>query len=182
MDNLYITHYYFKDTDPWKNIMNLPEEDAFKKAAELADEHPDTTSFGRFADFVNYYPQRVKADAYVREEFIKLGGKPQLDHPYSFVLLECEYLKEWFSDGKSFRIDLNNIPEDVISFTIGDSCAQITNGMIPAVMTKKMLFDDISRFDSPEEYLKAVLGKFAYIEVQLWTSMDDSTNNWRDRK
>ena len=79
MENLYITHYYFKDTDPWKNIMNLPEEDAFKKAAELADEHPDTTSFGRFADFVNYYPQRVKADAFVREEFIKLGGKPQLD-------------------------------------------------------------------------------------------------------
>jgi hypothetical protein len=45
-----------------------------------------------------------------------------------------------------------------------------------------MLFDDISRFDSPEEYLKAVLGKFAYIEVQLWTSMDDSTKNRRDRK
>ena len=36
MERLYITHYYFKDTDPWKNIMNLPEEDAFKKAAELA--------------------------------------------------------------------------------------------------------------------------------------------------
>ena len=47
MDKLYITHYYFKDTDPWKNIMNLSKEDAFKKAAELADEHPDTTSFGR---------------------------------------------------------------------------------------------------------------------------------------
>ena len=45
MDNLYITHYYFKDTDPWKNIMNLSKEDAFKKAAELDDENPDTTSF-----------------------------------------------------------------------------------------------------------------------------------------
>ena len=98
-----------------------------------------------------------------------------MDHPYSFVLHECEYLKEWFSDGESFRIALDDIPDDVISFTIGDSCAQITHGKEPAVLTKQMLIDAVSRFDSPEEYLKAVLGKFAYIEVQLWTLMDDNT-------
>ena len=58
MDKLYITHYFYPGTDPWKNIMLLPEEEAFRKAKELADAHPDTTSFGRFADFENYYPAR----------------------------------------------------------------------------------------------------------------------------
>ena len=74
MDKLYITHYFYPGTDPWKNIMLLPEEEAFRKAEELANAHPDTTSFGRFADFVNYYPARKKADAFVREKFIQLGG------------------------------------------------------------------------------------------------------------
>ena len=72
MDKLYITHYFYPGTDPWKNIMLLPEEEAFRKAKELADAHPDTTSFGRFADFENYYPARKKADAFVRERFISL--------------------------------------------------------------------------------------------------------------
>ena len=60
MEKLLITHYYYPGTDPWKNIMDLPEEEAFRKAAELAASHPGTTSFGRFADFENYYPRRKK--------------------------------------------------------------------------------------------------------------------------
>jgi len=36
MDKLYITHYFYPGTDPWKNIMLLPEEEAFRKAEELA--------------------------------------------------------------------------------------------------------------------------------------------------
>ena len=35
--NLYITHYYFQGTDPWKNIMLLPKDEAFRVAKELAD-------------------------------------------------------------------------------------------------------------------------------------------------
>ena len=87
MDKLFITHYFYPGTDPWKNIMLLPEEEAFRKAKELADAHPDTTSFGRFADFENYYPARKRADAFVREKFIELGGKPKLTDPESFTLL-----------------------------------------------------------------------------------------------
>ena len=54
MERLYITHYYYPGTDPWKNIMLLPEDEAFRVAGELAATHPETTSFGRFADFGNY--------------------------------------------------------------------------------------------------------------------------------
>ena len=55
---IYLIHYYYPGTDPWKNIMDLPEKEAFRVAAELAAMHPDATSFGRFADFENYYPDR----------------------------------------------------------------------------------------------------------------------------
>ena len=169
MQTINIIHYFYPGTDPWKNIMELPEKEAFRKAAELAAAHPDTTSFGRFADFENYYPDRKKADEYVREAFIRLGGKPKLLHPYSFTLDECEYLHKWFSEGEKLVLDLSDIPDDQISFTIGDSCAQIANGMKPEVLTKEMLMNRIAECgNSVEAFLKASLGKFAYVEVQLW--------------
>ena len=169
MDKLYVVHYYYPGTDPWKNIMNLPKKEAFRIAAELAGRYPDTTSFGRFADFENYYPQRKKADEYVREAFICLGGRPELLHPYSFALSECEYLRKWFSEGEKLVLNLSDIPEDQISFTIGDSCAQIINGMKPEVLTKEMLMKRIADCgNSLDTFLKSSLGKFAYVEVQLW--------------
>ncbi len=173
MDKLYITRYYYPGTDPWKNIMLLPEEEAFRKAEELAAEHPDTTSFGRFADFANYYPARKKADAFVREKFIQLGGKPKLSHPYSFTLLECEYLKEWFNSSDKIIIDLDDIPDDQVSFTLGDSCALMIHGNEPVVLTKKLLFERIEAFNgSVDVFLKESLGKYAYVEVQVWDKIE----------
>ena len=169
MNKLFITHYYFPGTDPWKNIMLLPEEEAFRKAEELANAHPDTTSFGRFADFRNYYPARKKADAFVREKFIELGGKPKLMHPYSFTLLECDYLKNWFNSSDKITIDLDDIPDNQISFTLGDSCALLMHGNEPTVLTKKLLLERIEAFDgSVDVFLKQSLGKYPYVEVQLW--------------
>ena len=169
MQTIYIIHYFYPGTDPWKNIMNLTEKEAFRIAAELAAVHPKTTSFGRFADFENYYPNRKKADEYVREAFILLGGKPELLHPYSFTLNECEYLRRWFSEGEKLVLNLSDIPENQISFTIGDSCAQITNGTEPEVLTKEMLMKRIHDCgDSVNSFLEGSLGRFAYVEVQLW--------------
>jgi hypothetical protein len=149
--------------------MLLPKEEAFRKAKELADLHPDTTSFGRFADFENYYPARKKADAFVRERFIGLGGKPKLEHPFSFTLMECEYLREWFNSSDKIIIDLKNIPDDQVSFTLGDSCALIVHGEEPIVLTKKMLLERIEACNgSTEAFFKESLGKCAYVEVQLW--------------
>ena len=169
MDKLYITHYYYPGTDPWKNIMLLSEEEAFRKAEELANLHPNTTSFGRFADFENYYPARKKADALVRERFIQLGGNPKLEHPYSFALLECEYLKEWFDSSDKIIINLEDIPDAQVSFTLGDSCALMVHGNEPVVLTKKMLLERIEACNgSAEAFLKESLGKYAYVAVQLW--------------
>jgi len=83
--------------------------------------------------------------------------------------MECEYLRKWFSNGEKIVMNLVDIPDDQISFTIGDSCAQITNGTEPEVLTKEMLMKRIyDRGDSVNTFLEEALGKFAYIEVQLW--------------
>ena len=169
MDKLYIVHYCYPGTDPWKNIMHLPEEEAFRKAEELSGAHPDTVSFGRFADFKNYYPARKRADAFVRGEFIRLGGRPKLTHPYSFTLMECEYLRKWFDCVDTITMDLEDIPDDQVSFTPGDSCALMERGHEPAVLTKRLLYERIEACGgSVEAFLKGALGGYAYMEVQLW--------------
>ncbi|MCR5120168.1 MAG: hypothetical protein K6B44_11195 [Lachnospiraceae bacterium] len=174
MDKLYITHYYYPGTDPWKNIMDLPEDEAFRMAEILANAHRDTTSFGRFADFENYYPARKKADAFVREQFVKLGGNPRLQHPYSFTLMECEYLRKWFDSSDKIIIALEDIPDDQISFTLGDSCAMVVHGNEPEVLTKKDLLERIETCNgSTEVFFKESLGKYAYVEAQLWDRMEE---------
>ena len=168
MNSLYITHYYVKGTDPWKNIMLLPEEAAFQKAAELASAHKGMTSYGRFADFINYYPLRKAADKLLREQFICLGGKPQLEHPYSFVLGESDYLKTWFDEGDSLRIPLDEIPDELISFTPGDSCAILSRNDPLEVLTKQMFIERLHAFDDSPDSLIRSIAPYGYVEAQLW--------------
>lgn len=174
MNELYITHYYYPGTDPWKNIMLLPEKEAFRTAEALAEAHPETTSFYRFADFVNYYPGRKAADAYMYQAFLDLGGKPKLRHPYSFVLMESPYLEEWFSGGEKLQIRLSDVPAETVSFTVGDSCAQYQRGQKPEVLTKPVLEKMYSASGlSPCDFLKTVLQGYQYMEVQLWDRLED---------
>ena len=121
--DLILVNYCFDDCEPLKNIMRLPKEEAFKKAKELADCHPETTAFYRFSDFDNYYVLRENQDKFLYDEFVKLGGKPKEKHPLSFVIEGSDYLKEWFGNGIETRIPLNKIKAEHISFTIGDSGA-----------------------------------------------------------
>ena len=126
MSSLYITHYYVQGTDPWKNIMLLSAEASFRKAVELSSAHKGMASYGRFTDFIKYYPLRKAADKLVREQFICLGGKPQLEHPCSFVPGESDYLKTWFDEGDSLRIPLDGI----FSF-VGKLMGQESEGCFP---------------------------------------------------
>ena len=168
MNSLYITHYYVQGTDPWKNIMLLSEEAAFQKAAKLASVHKGMTSSGRFADFQNYYPLRKATDKLVREQFIRLGGKPRLEHPYSFVLGESDYLKTWFDEGDSLRIPLDEIPDELISFTLGDSCAKYSRNDSLEVLTKRRLIERLHTFDDSPERLVRSIAPYGYVEAQMW--------------
>ena len=42
--------------------MRLPKKEAFALASALAELHPETTAFYRFADFEKYYALRKKQD------------------------------------------------------------------------------------------------------------------------
>lgn len=180
ISELYLTNYCHHDCEPLMNIMLLPENEAFARAAQLAKDHPDTTSFYRFSDFVNYYQLRQKSDRALYDSFVALGGKPALKHPLSFVLGDSSYLDEWFSYGKISRIHLSSIADDKISFTRGDSVASFQRTGTHRLLTKQMLLDDIQKNDgSVEGYLVEQQAQYHYIEAQVWIRLGPSDASGR---
>lgn len=166
-EDLELVNYCAPGCIPMLNIMRLSKEKAFELAYRMAEEHPETTAFYRFADFTNYYHLRESQDAYLYARFIEMGGKPETKHPLSFVLEGSSYLKEWFGNGLETRIRLKYIDPSVISFTIGDSGSGFQREGNIEVLDWNGMKD---RFEEYENNLSRILSehKKQYVEVQLW--------------
>lgn len=176
-DELYIVNYCHPNCEPFFNICRLPKNEAFFLAHRMAESNPDTTSFGRFADFENYYPRRIKTDEYLYNLFCSLGGNPKEKHPLSFVLHSSEFLKNWFGNGITTKIKLKNIPSEFISFTLGDSMSVFKknnkrtieqNGEL-TMYTKEILLNVVNEYNGTiDDFINETAKKYNYIEVQLW--------------
>lgn len=168
IDKMMLVNYCHPDCEPLKNIMRQSKEEAFKMAKELADAHPETTAFYRFSDFENYYRLRESQDKYLYDEFVSIGGKPETEHPLSFVLEGSSYLAEWFGNGIETRIPVSGIDEKHISFTLGDSGAEYgRNGSVRLFSLHDMTEMLSEQTGDLTDFLKSI-GKH-YIEVQLWS-------------
>lgn len=170
VDDLHIVNYCHRSCTPLLNIMRLSKDKAFALAYEMAAKNKKTTAFYRFADFENYYPERLKTDTLLYTRFIELGGKPLQEHPLSFVLQGSDFLDGWFDCGIVTTIPLNCIHSDHISFTYGDSMTALKKHGGFTMLTKDMLFKAISDYDGTlEEFLVNIENRYCYIEVQVWS-------------
>ncbi len=168
-DALFIVNYRHANCVPLKNIMRLPKEEAFALACQMAADNKNTTAFGRFADFENYYPRRLAADRALRDSFIEIGGDPKTEHPLSFVFHGSEYLDQWFDHGPIARIAIKEIPSESISFTYGDSMRVLEKNSAVTVRTKEMLLRILREYEGTlEDFMSEIVEKCRYIEVQLW--------------
>ena len=173
IDDLYIINYCHKSCVPLKNIMRLPKEQAFALAYEMAEKNKNTTAFYRFADFENYYYERLETDKLLYERFCELGGKPAEKHPLSFVLHGSDFLDNWFDNGIVTKIPLGRIPVGSISFTYGDSMSvrKAQGGL--TMLTKGMLAEAVSKHNgTPEDFVSEINKSYHYIEVQVWDNSD----------
>lgn len=169
VDDLYIVNYCHRSCTPLRNIMRLPKNEAFALACEMAAQNKETTAFYRFADFENYYPERLKTDMRLYARFIELGGKPLQEHPLSFVLQGSDFLDGWFDCGTVTTIPLHRIPSAYISFTYGDSMTVLKRNGGFTMLTKEMLFKTIADYNGTlEEFLRNAAEQYRYIEVQVW--------------
>ncbi len=170
IDEIYIINYCHPNCTPLKNIVRLPEEEAFALAKQMSECNVATTAFWRFADFENYYPRRIKADEYLYDSFKKLGGKPTTAHPLSFVLHGSDFLNNWFGNGYITKLLLKDIASEHISFTHGDSCATLERTGNISIFTKETLLQSMLNYAGTlEQYMNDIEQSCHYIEVQLWS-------------
>ena len=165
-DELVLINYCHPNCEPMKNVMRLPRAEAFALAKKMAAENPDTTAFYRFADFENYYALRERQDAFLYERFLRLGGRPLDKHPLSFTVGPSGYLKDWFAGGTETRLLLKTVPEDRVSFTVGDSGAVFGREGTVELLLKRDLERLVSQSGGFAAFL-AGTGK-QYVEAQLW--------------
>lgn len=166
-DELTLVNYCHPDCVPMMNIMRLPKAEAFELARKLAEAHPNTTAFYRFADFDNCYALRAVQDDYLYARFIELGGKPEQRHPLSFVVESSEYLREWFGGGVETRLALKDIAPCHISFTIGDSGSTFQRDGRVELLTLDELRRRVGEYDDYDAFICAT-GR-NYVEAQLWS-------------
>ncbi len=168
LHELSIVHYCHPGCEPFLSITRLPQEEAFAAARTLAQGQGDK-AFIRFSDFHNYYPRRMRAEAWLYERFVTLGGEPKTRHPLYFVLGGSDYLHDWFGGGEAIKLPLSGISSKHISFTWGDSVSKFDKPERKDIMLKEILLKHIGACGGDvERFLDGIQAQCGYIEAQLW--------------
>ena len=118
----YVTHYYDCKAIPFRSLSSLDDKEAIKIMISMYSEE---TEFGaRFKDPAQYLKNRRETEEWVKNNFIKKGGKPVEKHPIYTVLGESKWLtkqKPKNSEEAKVKLPLSIFKESDISFTFPDS-------------------------------------------------------------
>lgn len=117
----YVTYYYQRGTEPFRSLSALSESEAISIMEALCDDTP----FGaRFKNPEQYLRQRKQTEQWVREAFIRKGGRPRAAYPIPMVLGSSKWMLKQSPTPEAhaeIRIPLSIFAEDEISFTYPDS-------------------------------------------------------------
>lgn len=170
MNEIILVNYSYHSSKPLKSITQLPKEEAFAVAEKLYKES-QCKAHRRFGpDFPVYYRHRLKTEKWLYDHFVAMGGKPETANPYYFALQYCENLYKNFDDGKAVTLNLKCIHPQDISFTFGDSVAQMESPDRKDPFMTDQLLSYISKYDNDvNQFIDSIKAKYVCIEAQLWT-------------
>ena|GEM_PF-1391988 len=165
--DLYIVNYRHANSAALKSITQLPKDEAFALAKRLHVESPCRAHKRFGASFAWYYEHRLRTEQWLHEQFIALGGQPQTNHPFYFVLQGCDSLHDNFDRGETLRIALHEIDPRHVSFTFGDSCKFMDSPQRQRPFLMDELLAHIASHGNAETFLRN-LQPYDFIEAQLW--------------
>ena len=169
MNEIYLVNHRPPNCQPLKSIMRLPKKEAFELAAQLKSETAICEAYGRFNDdnFSAYYDIRMRAEQWLYEKFIEMGGKPQTKHPVYFYVHSWHLENKFWETKITERIALSEIDECDISFGFGDSTCEVDRPERKEPIMKKELLKYIAEHDNDiEKFLKTV--RHGMLEAYIW--------------
>lgn len=115
---MFLYHYFDKTTGPFRNLSDLPMEEAKAVLNAIKKEKPNTQSAGRDAE---YMERRQYYEEILRNEFIKKGGVIKRNIPHYMVVEHSPWLSTWFENSGFIKIPIEEFDLKTVSFTYGDS-------------------------------------------------------------
>ena len=166
---LYLVNYRYKESEACKSITELPLE-AAKKLAEKLHADSSCRAHRRFgASFEHYYEDRCKTEQWLYDAFCKHGGMPKRRHPLYFTVQPSKELSENYGEHSVIEIDLDEVADMDVSFTIGDSMALYYAEKLHQVFTKNDLLKQLELYDNDvNKLLEQNKEQSSFIEAQLW--------------
>lgn len=166
---IYLYHYYEEEQGPFKNLSALEMEEAEELLQKIRNKG-ETFASKRSLDYLRI---RKELESRARELFIRKGGKPKNLFPHYMTWGPCEWIKEWYANGREVRIPLADFREEGISFTYGDlfPTMRYRDGKEyrGQVYTKPEITEIIQQYGLPQEWNReGKHGPERYIEVQIW--------------
>jgi hypothetical protein len=167
-----LSHYYEKANGPFRNLSDLPRDQAEQVLAAIR------TAGNSFASkrTADYLAIREELEARVRRLFIDKGGQPKRLRPHSMILGKSAWLKSWYQHGEEMSIPLAQFDPHTVSFTYGDLFPamryQDGKSYRGQVYLMAELEGLIRQFGLPQDWnADGHLGPDRYIEAQIWDDL-----------
>jgi hypothetical protein len=182
---MFLTHYYHQQDKPFQSLSALREAEALNIISRLSDR--DELVYRRFHQPEQYLKLRQETEAWVRESFIRKGGKPSSSYPQYFVINQSTWIEEGFNQqSHSVSIPLSAFNLDRVSFTFPDSMVSYwLRTQSDAVYYRpeyhghvfliEEIHNIIDRFGIPDKEWKTEKHRKydLFIEAQVWDSCEN---------
>lgn len=172
---MYLYHYYEKALGPFKNLSELPREEANDVIKRIKETKPNVQCASRDEDYM--FRRRMYEDI-LRKEFIKKGGIIERDVPHYMVVEHSPWLSTWFENCEFLKIPIEEFDVRTISFTYGDSFPTFSpwprdddwKEYRRKLYTYDEILEIIKKYDLPQKWNDD--GKFGperYVEAHIWS-------------
>ena len=177
---MYLYHYYDKTIGPFRNLSDLPIEQAKSVLETIKTTKPNSQSAQRHDKYIEY---RRNCEKILRTEFVKKGGQISRVAPHYMVVEHSPWLYSWYENCDFIKIPIEEFDINTLSFTYGDSMPTFSEKINDGKEYRKKLYtyeeilDIIKKYGLPQDWNND--GKFGperYIEVHIWS---DETINKR---
>jgi hypothetical protein len=166
---LFLYHYYDAETGPFRNLSALSIEEAQQVQRRL-QQNKNMFASQRADDYIVI---RSGVESYARDLFIAKGGRPTNKYPHYMTLGPCEWIKQWYQNGREVKIPLDDVEPETISFTYGDLFPTMRfkddKPYRGKVYLKNEILQLVDEYGWPQDWNKnGENGPERYIEVQVW--------------
>ncbi|MHC1695155.1 MAG: hypothetical protein AB9835_07765 [Eubacteriales bacterium] len=164
-------HYYDSAIGAFKNLSDLPSEEARRVMDELRQQKSMFAS--KRAD--GYLERRFELENIARGLFIEKGGKPERAAPHYMVVEKCGWLESWYNTPCFIEMDISLFDTDKLSFCYGDLFPTFSPRVADGreyrgqVYTYNEILVLINKYGLPQDWNPdGSHGPERYVEVHVW--------------